>query len=235
MAGGIVLTSGFDRNVPVPLDLSFVAADNTARDAIASGIRYEGMLVYVTSTKKMWQLQGGITNSDWKEAGGGSGSGVVTVADKTARDAIPSGDRKEGMLVYLSDTRSTFQLQGGIANTDWVNFRGDQVLGTFALPKQITSLGLSSTNGTMFPEYHNQTIFICGSVANQTRVLTTNQIELALEFGAKLKLIGCDSTRPVQIDDGSSVSLPQTRTLYQNSILNLWFNGTVWMEESWRE
>ena len=42
-------------------------ADATARDAISSTLRYEGMTVYQIDTKKSYQLQGGITNSDWKE------------------------------------------------------------------------------------------------------------------------------------------------------------------------
>jgi hypothetical protein len=75
---GISLGSSFTRTAAIPLDDSFTVIDDTARDAIDSGIRYQGMLVYVTSTETMWQLQGGITNSDWAEAGGG-GVGPPTV------------------------------------------------------------------------------------------------------------------------------------------------------------
>lgn len=90
MAGGIEVTAFFDMKTSLPLDGRFVAADNTARDAIASGVRFEGLLVYVTSTKKMWQLQGGITNSDWYEAGGGGGGGFNNIVTKTASATILS-------------------------------------------------------------------------------------------------------------------------------------------------
>lgn len=72
---GIVLASNFDVNAQLPLDSRFIKADLTARDAINSGVRFQGLLCYVVAASKMYQLQGGITNSDWKEAGGG-GSAV---------------------------------------------------------------------------------------------------------------------------------------------------------------
>lgn len=76
---GIPLGGGnFTRGAAIPLDDSFVAADTTVRDAINAGIRYEGMLVYVIADMKMYQLQGGITNSDWVVTGGG-GAAVTYV------------------------------------------------------------------------------------------------------------------------------------------------------------
>lgn len=53
-------------------------ADATARDAISSTLRYEGMTVYQIDTKKSYQLQGGITNSDWKEFGGSAITNLLT-------------------------------------------------------------------------------------------------------------------------------------------------------------
>lgn len=90
---GIEVASSFTRKSNQPLDDGFIRADNTARDAIVSGVRYEGMLVYVTSTKKMWQLQGGITNSDWKEAGGSplTTKGDIYVHDGTTNQRVAVG------------------------------------------------------------------------------------------------------------------------------------------------
>lgn len=77
---GIPLASSFDMNVQLPLDSRFIKADVTARDAIGSGIRFEGMLVYVIATAKMYQLQGGIANGNWVEVGSsGTFSGDVIV------------------------------------------------------------------------------------------------------------------------------------------------------------
>ncbi len=75
---GIILASSFDMQAALPLDSRTVVADITARDAILSGRRYEGMIVYVTSQSTNYQLVGGITDSDWSEL---SGSGGTTVDD----------------------------------------------------------------------------------------------------------------------------------------------------------
>lgn len=76
---GIPLGSSFTRSAGIPLDDKMTVADNTARDAIASGVRYQGMIVYVTGTAKNWQLQGGTANGNWVDisvsGGGGSSSG----------------------------------------------------------------------------------------------------------------------------------------------------------------
>jgi hypothetical protein len=45
--------------------------------------------------------------------------GWRSVADTTARDAIPTGRRREGMVVVTQDTGVAYQLKGGITNSDW--------------------------------------------------------------------------------------------------------------------
>lgn len=62
---GIVLASNFDVNAQLPLDSRSVVFDNTARDAIATGKRFQGLMVFVVSTGLTYQLVGGITNSNW--------------------------------------------------------------------------------------------------------------------------------------------------------------------------
>jgi hypothetical protein len=42
-------------------------ADLTARDAIATNLRTEGMMVFVVSTQKNYQLKGGVGNGNWVE------------------------------------------------------------------------------------------------------------------------------------------------------------------------
>lgn len=83
---GIVVTSSFDPNAQLPLDSRTKVADITARDAIVSGVRYEGLTVYVLSTKKNYQLKGGILNANWEEVGsaGGSSIGPFTINQNTS-------------------------------------------------------------------------------------------------------------------------------------------------------
>lgn len=72
---GIELGSNFDVKTSLPLDSRLKVADLTARDAIVSGVRYEGMIVYVVSEATNFQLVGGITNGDWKKLSGSGGGG----------------------------------------------------------------------------------------------------------------------------------------------------------------
>lgn len=67
----INLVDGFNVTVAKPLDGRSVVADLTARDAIASGVRYDGMPVYVEAEETTYRLKGGITNGDWAEDGAG--------------------------------------------------------------------------------------------------------------------------------------------------------------------
>ena len=70
---GIALGSNFDVQTALPIDSRLIVADLTARDAINSLQRYEGMLVYVESEETNFQLIAGITNGDWVELSGGGG------------------------------------------------------------------------------------------------------------------------------------------------------------------
>jgi hypothetical protein len=72
---GIPLNSSFTRNSQQPLDDLATVADITARNAIAAGRRYEGMVVYVLSETTNYQLIGGIDNSNWQEFSGSGGGG----------------------------------------------------------------------------------------------------------------------------------------------------------------
>lgn len=90
---GITLGSNFDVETGLPLDSRLVVSGLIQRDGIDSLKRYEGMIVYVESEAKNYQLVGGISNTDWAElSGGGSGgSGVknfITAENSSLEDAI---------------------------------------------------------------------------------------------------------------------------------------------------
>lgn len=103
----------FTRGAAKPLDDSFIQVDATARDAIVSGIRYDGMLVYVVADQTMYQLQGGITNGDWVAAGGGGG-GALPVVDLATGNGILTAftlsvdpGTEENVEVYLDGVRQS--------------------------------------------------------------------------------------------------------------------------------
>lgn len=62
-----------------------VSTDITARDAIATVKRFDGMVTYLVSTNETWQLQGGVTNADWVLISGG-GFSVVSVTSPLSGD-----------------------------------------------------------------------------------------------------------------------------------------------------
>lgn len=50
--------------------------------------------------------------------------GYHTVADNTARDAIPTERRRAGMLVWVEAAAVTYRLESGLTNGDWVSTAG---------------------------------------------------------------------------------------------------------------
>jgi len=68
----IPLSSQFELNVGLPIEKSMVVADLTARDAIVTIKRFEGLMTYVVSEKNTYQLQGGIANTNWKNITAGT-------------------------------------------------------------------------------------------------------------------------------------------------------------------
>ena len=105
--------------------------DQTARDAISDLRREEGMMVYVITDAKHYQLKGGTANTDWQQ---------FTVSGASAEFGI-SGD---------SGTGFTLQAQ------DVLGFSGDSTITVVInnLDKQIfirgiTSTSLSETEDTM--------------------------------------------------------------------------------------
>jgi hypothetical protein len=48
----------------------------------------------------------------------------LLVADITARDAIENLHRYEGMIVYVKDEKTNYQLVGGVTNSDWQELSG---------------------------------------------------------------------------------------------------------------
>lgn len=81
---GIKLASTFDRQSQQPLDGSLYVFDDTARDAIVAGIRYEGMTVFVTSTNSNYQLRGGIANINWTDTNASTSGVTITAVQSIA-------------------------------------------------------------------------------------------------------------------------------------------------------
>lgn len=83
---GINVASNFTVNAALPLDDRIQVADNTARDALDAGRRYEGLIVYVIAAGTNYQLIGGILNANWQELSGG-GAGTTVIVQRFSGDA----------------------------------------------------------------------------------------------------------------------------------------------------
>src|SRR5690606_11046110 len=118
----IEVQDGFKISTAKPVDERYQFATIADRDALNPLERYEGLTTYVVETGMTYTLVGGIGNEHWMEGGSGSGAGVITVADLTELNAIPEEDRLAGMLVYVESNTVTYQLRGGIDNSNWVVF-----------------------------------------------------------------------------------------------------------------
>lgn len=80
--------------------------------------------------------------------------GYMSVANLSARDNIPQLRRKAGMLVYVVDIDTMYQLKGGILNDNWSSFSsgGEQIslkLSTMSVNGIITGIfnGTTIQNG----------------------------------------------------------------------------------------
>ncbi len=98
--------NNFDIGAAAPADSRVVKTTTVERDAIPSGVRFEGLAVYVVLDTITYQLQGGITNSDWVEIAGGSGG---------ADSLINLND------VNINDLEDTEQLLYDGSSSKWVN------------------------------------------------------------------------------------------------------------------
>jgi hypothetical protein len=73
-------------------------ADIAGRNGITPARRSVGMLVYVISEEKLYQLKGGLVDANWTElafgAGGGGGTGTVVAIEKGGTGAITAEDAR---------------------------------------------------------------------------------------------------------------------------------------------
>lgn len=103
-----------------------VVANATARDAITTNHRKAGMIVVTQDDAKVWQLDAGLTTWTERDPANTDDSkligGLRVVANNTARDAIVSGLRKQGMIVVTQDTGKLWMLDAGL--TTWTEFVG---------------------------------------------------------------------------------------------------------------
>lgn len=122
-------------NYPTHIDSlgkgGFMAIRNlTIRDNISAMRRKEGMLVYVIEVNQMYQLRGGIDNSNWvsysfSSGGGGGGGGINAVVHGNSGVDVNSSISVDGLTLTLNipDASPTAR---GLVNTEDQFFAGNK-------------------------------------------------------------------------------------------------------------
>jgi len=107
----INVASNFRLYAQLPLDYRQVVADTTTRDALSAGERYDGLCIYCESDNTTYQLQGGITNADWK---------IVIfpdiVIDPTSDDLITTTRVSAGLVAGQLQTVYNTSIENNVAD-----------------------------------------------------------------------------------------------------------------------
>lgn len=102
------INDSFSVDVALPIDDRSVCADLTARDAIASGVRYEGMSTYVVSVGKVYRLKGGVANTNWSIDGG---------VDPASNLLYIFGDATTDGSIRINTTNGDFAVEKRVAGS----------------------------------------------------------------------------------------------------------------------
>lgn len=100
--------------------------------------------------------------------------GFRSVTDLTERNSISTQRRKEGMLVFVASEQKTYQLKGGIDNTDWIEFEtgSGTVSGeTYQVPFFVGTDSLSGSNDFIY-DFDTGTLSISGAFEVNGTVIT---------------------------------------------------------------
>lgn len=106
-----------------------------------------------------------------------------------------------------------------------------QITGSMASPTAVVAGTGIPFAGAARDFFH--TWFIQGS-GGAADISANPQIAAGTAVGQKLRLIGCDDTNTVKLDDGTGLKLQAaSRLLEQYSAIELEWDGSNWVETSW--
>ena len=118
---GIKISSTFRRATGIPLDLWYAQETLDDRDNIPSGVRYEGMPVYVIATQMCYKLVGGIENIHWVRCDSGIKNNLQATVNPTASNNESEG-YSEGSFWYNIIDDDLFILTTFVGvNATWIS------------------------------------------------------------------------------------------------------------------
>ncbi len=131
---GINLSSNFNLSAQLPLDSRLIVVDLATRDAIPAVQRYQGMIVFVISEQKEYQLVSGVDNADWVDrsityitisggtnifTGGTSTFPVINLEDDISLNSVSAN------TIYVQQ----IQLGGQLVTENTIIFTGETIDG----------------------------------------------------------------------------------------------------------
>jgi hypothetical protein len=161
----INVTTNFRIQTNLPIDNRMVATDLTARDAINTLYRFEGLKVYVLSNQTNYQLVGGITNANWQTLnliGYSVGTGL-TLSGNTLSHSAHTGDVTGITSLTIAAIQGRTLATTAPNSGDVMGWNGSAWAPVTALSNYTTGTGITISGNTI-------------SAQNTTALWNANQI-----------------------------------------------------------
>jgi len=133
-----------------------------------------------------------------------------------------------GRLIFVTDLVE-LQFDNG---TTWQSVGGGALVasGSIGSPNNITAGG----GITPLPLAKRQIIFVQGD-SGPVEVTAAARVGNGADLGNEIFIVGCSDTNWVGLADGNNLRLNGDKTLVNGSVLGLIWDGSDWLENSWRD
>lgn len=138
-----------------------------------------GLLVYIADIDMEYRLVDGIEDSNWVEVS--LQNGYIIVQRLEDLQLIPEAKRKNGLMVYVVETKSEYRLEDGILDSNWVHVTTKNSVGNYIIVNtiierdqielSIRKIGLICYVKTLDNEYR-----LVNGIDNQYWVLLNNTV-----------------------------------------------------------
>lgn len=175
------------------------------------------ILIYEASSAR-WRIIGG-------SGGGGGISAWVTATAYVAGNIVHTDNKIYKCLI--GHTSGTFATDLAAANWQSLSVGDVKIFGSKAAPIAVDATGI-----TFVSTYYENIMFI-ESTVGAIDVTTDPQITAPTLVGQKLKLVGCNATKTVQLDDLNGLSLRGSWLSDLGNVLNLYADSALlWCEDN---
>ncbi len=155
MSNNINVSTGFSFNTADAADNRTLKPDLAGRDGIPLVFRHEGLVCYVISETKWYQLRGGVDNVNWVDitSGGGGGDSIYTSNDTFTGSRTATLDAAKDLSFNITGTGS-FKVQDSgtdffsLQDTRQLVFDGDSHPNLFKIDGTNNNIGIGDDSTT---------------------------------------------------------------------------------------